>query len=67
MNIRTHAVGQVVPLNWRHSTLETEVLLLPKNEVFLPSSEPAIGRSSELSNDGWCRRTADLLLLVELE
>ena len=34
---------------------------------FLPSSEPAIGRSQELATDGWCRRTAELPLLVELE
>jgi len=34
---------------------------------FLPSSEPAIGRSQELATVGWCRRTAELPLLVELE
>ena len=34
---------------------------------FLTSSEPAIGRSQELAADGWCRRTAELPLLVELE
>ncbi|MFM7864092.1 MAG: hypothetical protein ACKPHU_07755, partial [Planctomycetaceae bacterium] len=34
---------------------------------FLPSSEPAIGRSQELATDGWCRRTAELPWLVELE
>ena len=34
---------------------------------FLPSSEPAIGRSQELATDGWGRRTAELPSLVELE
>jgi len=34
---------------------------------FLPSSEPAIGRSQELATNGWCRRTAELPLLVELD
>ncbi|MFM8724380.1 MAG: hypothetical protein ACKON9_04560, partial [Planctomycetaceae bacterium] len=34
---------------------------------FLPSSEPAIGRSQDLATDGWCRRTAELPLVVELE
>ena len=38
-----------------------------KMSGFLPSSEPAIGRSQELATVGWCRRTAELPLLVELE
>ena len=38
-----------------------------KMSGFLPSSEPAIGRSQELATDDWCRRTAELPLLVELE
>jgi hypothetical protein len=42
-------------------------MLLFKMPGFLPSSEPAIGRSQELATDGWCRRTAELPLLVELE
>jgi hypothetical protein len=29
--------------------------------------KPAIGRSQELATDGWCRRKAELPLLVELE
>jgi hypothetical protein len=38
-----------------------------KMSGFLPSSEPAIGRSQELATVGWWRRTAELPLLVELE
>ena len=38
-----------------------------KMSGFLPSSEPAIGRSQELATVGWCRRTAELPLLVESE
>ncbi|MFN5313618.1 MAG: hypothetical protein ACK5FF_04105, partial [Planctomyces sp.] len=38
-----------------------------KMSGFLPSLEPAIGRSQELATNGWCRRTAELPLLVELD
>jgi hypothetical protein len=33
----------------------------------LPASEPAIGRLQELATDGWCRQSAELPGLVELE
>ena len=39
-------------------------MILFKTLGFLPSSEPAIGRSQEQATDGWRRRKAELPLLV---
>jgi len=64
--LRPGARGIATPgSTWRFDDLDQ--VNLCKMSGFLPSSEPAIGRSQELATDGWCGRTAELPLLVELE
>lgn len=60
------ARGMATPgSTWRFDDLDQ--VNLCKMSGFLPSSESAIGRSQGLATDGWCGRTAELTLLVELE